>query len=401
MFEATYTNPVYDHLFPDPFVLKWCGTYWAYCTGFDADGRVFSVLHSRDLVQWQKLGGAMLPLAEGHPHYWAPEVSYDNGTFYMYYSVGNEATMHIRVATATHPAGPFVDSGRQLTHEDFAIDAHVFVDDDGTRYLFYATDFLTHTRIGTGTVRDVLRDPFTLAGNPQPVTRARYDWQIYDPQRAEKGGVRWHTVEGPFVLKRKGRYFQMFSGGNWQNETYGMSYATTTDISTPDEWAQVADGVAVLPIVRTLPSVVIGPGHNSVVRGPDNQQLYCVYHRWNPTTHERVLAIDRQDWAGARMLVLGPSTAPQPIPNLPTITDDTAHEWDVTQMPCFVAEVNVRADGESDDYGLELYDAHGNRITFRLDPTRRNAIIAVGGNAKYVANAAPRFRFWRVSPAAA
>ncbi len=54
-------------------------------------------------------------------------------------------------------------------------------------------------------------------GNPRPVTRARYDWQIYDPNRKEKGGVRWHTVEGPAVIKRKGLYYEMFSGGNWQN----------------------------------------------------------------------------------------------------------------------------------------------------------------------------------------
>jgi hypothetical protein len=43
-------------------------------------------------------------------------------------------------------------------------------------------------------------DPLTLAGEPRPVTRARFDWQVYDPQRREKGGVRWHTVEGPAVL---------------------------------------------------------------------------------------------------------------------------------------------------------------------------------------------------------
>jgi hypothetical protein len=66
---------------------------------------------------------------------------------------------------------------------------------------------------------------------------------------------------------------------------------------------------------------VIGPGHNSVVRGPDNRQLFCVYHRWAEDSSDRVLAIDRQDWAGERMIVLGPSTDPQPAPLLPTFAD--------------------------------------------------------------------------------
>jgi beta-xylosidase len=102
----------------------------------------------------------MDPLPGDATCYWAPEVVYDNGQFLLYYSVGNEERMRIRVAVADHPAGPFLDSGRTLTTEDFAIDAHVFEDDDGTRYLFYATDFLTHSHIGTGTVVDRMLDPF-------------------------------------------------------------------------------------------------------------------------------------------------------------------------------------------------------------------------------------------------
>ncbi|MCA1555081.1 MAG: glycoside hydrolase family 43 protein, partial [Acidobacteria bacterium] len=314
---ATYLNPVYGRDFPDPFILKHTGEYWAYCTGFWRDGRAFGVLHSTDLVNWRELDGALVPLEGEHPCYWAPEVVYENGRFLMYYSVGNEKLMHIRVAVAEHPAGPFVDSGHYLTNVEFAIDAHVFVDEEKTRWLFYATDFLTHTHIGTGTVRDRMLDSFTLAGDQRPVTRARYDWQVYDPKRKEKGGVRWHTVEGPFVLHRKNLYYQMFSGGNWQNLTYGVSYAVSAQISREDEWEQVADGERVLPILRTVPEQVIGPGHNSVVRGPDNQQLFCVYHRWDGE-RGRVLAIDRLDWVGERLIVLGASCTPQFAPTPPT-----------------------------------------------------------------------------------
>jgi GH43 family beta-xylosidase len=319
--QALYLNPVSAYPFADPFVLKHGGEYWGYSTGFWHDERCFGILHSRDLIHWREIGSAMDPLPGGHTCYWAPEVSYQEGKFLMYYSVGNETRMQIRVAVAEQPAGPFVDSGRVLTTEEFAIDPHVFIDDEGSRYMFYATDFLTHTHVGTGTVMDRMTDAFTLAGAPRPVTRARFDWQVYDPQRAEKGGVRWHTVEGPCVIKRKGRYYQMFSGGNWQNISYGVSYAFTDDIETTEEWQQVSDGLRVLPILRTLPGQVTGPGHNSIVRGPDNQQWFCVYHRWAEDHSARLMCIDRMDWVGQNLTVIGPSVAPQPVPIAPTLAD--------------------------------------------------------------------------------
>ncbi len=265
---STYRNPVYPYSFPDPFVLKYRGEYWAYCTGFDSDAGCFGILRSQDLIHWQRVGCAMQPLAGDFDKYWAPEVTYDNGVFYLYYSVGDEENMGIRVAVAGRPEGPFVATGRQLTSEQFAIDPHVFLDDTGTRYLFYATDFLEHSHIGTGTVVDRMLDPYTLEGRPRPVTRAGYDWQVYDPCRREKGGVRWHTVEGPFVLKHNGLYYQMFSGGNWRNTSYGVSYAITDRIDVDHEWEQVADGEHTLPVLRTVVGRVVGPGHNSVVRGP-------------------------------------------------------------------------------------------------------------------------------------
>lgn len=313
-----YTNPVYPHSFPDPFILKLDGEYWGYCTGIEPDGRAFGIAHSRDLVHWKRVGSAMSPIAGDHTCYWAPEVV-DSGEWrvesgelprlLMYYSVGNEENMQIRVAGSERPEGPFEDLGKPLTKEPFAIDPHVFIDDDGSAYLFYATDFLSHSHIGTGTVVDRMLDPFTLEGKPEPVTRARYEWQVYDPKRASKGGVKWHTVEGPFVIKYNGKYYQMFSGGNWQDLSYGVSYAVSDRIKPGHEWEQHADGERVLPILRTIPGKVIGPGHNSVVLGPDNKTLYCVYHVWH--NGERVMAIDPIEFIGDELVVYGPSTTQQ------------------------------------------------------------------------------------------
>jgi Glycosyl hydrolases family 43 len=315
--------------------------------------------------------------------------------------VGDGELMHIRVATADHPDGPFIDAGVRLTTEDFAIDPHPFRDENGTWYLFYAIDFLQHTQIGTGTVCDVMLDFYTLKGEPVTITRALYNWQVFDPKRKEKGGVRWHTVEGPFVLRRKGIYYQMFSGGNWKNQTYGVAYALSDTLRANGEWKQIADGERILPILRTIPDEVIGPGHNSVVRGPDNLESYCIYHRWSSNLADRVLAIDRLDWAGERLLVIGPSTTPQPAPNPATVADffderredglgndwlPVSGKWSVhdnmalqeavhgvgevrckTESSQFFAEVSLRLEKELDGaFGIKLLRGDNTLLILRL-----------------------------------
>ena len=55
----SYTNPVYGRSFPDPFVIKFKGQYYAYATGDAEDGRIFPMLRSDDLVNWEELPGAM------------------------------------------------------------------------------------------------------------------------------------------------------------------------------------------------------------------------------------------------------------------------------------------------------------------------------------------------------
>jgi GH43 family beta-xylosidase len=383
-FDRTYRNPVTGIPSADPFVLKHAGEYWAYVTGEWQDGRCFGILHSKDLVNWEARAGALAPLqppaGEQYTCYWAPEVSYDNGIFYLYYSVGDEEHMHIRAATSTEPDGPFIDSGHRLTSEQFAIDAHVFTDADGDRYLFYAADFLDHTHIGTGIVADRMLDAFHLAGSPQPVARARFDWQVYDPNRAEKGGVRWHTVEGPFVLKRKGRYYLMFSGGNWQNDSYGLAYAVSDRMDFSKEWEQPCDGDCTRPILKSNQAQgVIGPGHNSVVRGPDNRQLYCVYHRWNQEVGARVMAIDRLEWVGERLAVLGPSTGDEVIAQPPLPASGSFKRKQVLALPqsarALAAELTLRAAEPSAVLGLHLRTGKTDILALRIHPAEMKITV--------------------------
>ncbi len=152
----TYTNPVYNGYFADPFVWEHQGIYYAIGTGAaEAEGqvdevgerRIFPLLHSEDFVNWHFAGNALLrPDPALGDNFWAPEVAYCDGRFYLYYSVGHEDKNHqLRVAISDHPLGPYQDIGESLIDPQscsFAIDPHPFRDDDGQWYLIYARDFL-------------------------------------------------------------------------------------------------------------------------------------------------------------------------------------------------------------------------------------------------------------------
>ncbi len=282
MSAATFTNPVYPGYFADPFVLRVGGAYFAYGTDPEDDGPgAFEVLRSVDLVQWSSLGYALPRVShDGGREYWAPEVLAVGGRFYLYYSSGIEDRGHrIHVAVADRPQGPFSDAGVVLTPlERFAIDPHPFRDGDGTTYLYYARDLLEGERVGTSIAVDRMLDPLTLAGEPRPAVSPSADWQLFRRGREMYGGrYDWYTLEGPTVRFRLGRYWLLYSGGAWTEASYGVSYAVADGPLGPFHEPPRARPA----LLATIPGRVIGPGHNSIVEGPDGAD-WLVYHAWDP-----------------------------------------------------------------------------------------------------------------------
>lgn len=314
----SYVNPVYPHTMADPFVLKHDGLYYAYGTApVAADGRAFPVLRSADLVHWEPLGHALVP--PGGSDFWAPEVAARDGVFYMYYSAhGIDGSDHqLRVASSEHPAGPFLDTGAVLVPDQpFSIDAHPFRDTDGQWYLYYCVDFLEledDHRVGTGIVVDRLVDMCTLAGEPRVVVRPHEDWHLFLKGRAMYGAVYdWHTVEGPAVQCRDGRYYCFYSGGAWERANYGVSYVVADHPLGP--FRRPEQGGRAL-LMSTRPGRLIGPGHNSFTPSPDGSETWIVYHAWQPDMAGRRMCIDRLDWQGERPTSAGPTWTEQPVPS--------------------------------------------------------------------------------------
>ena len=316
-------GPVHDGYFADPFAWRHGDAWFAVGTGpaeRAPDGMVFPLLRSDDFASWRPQGRALVaPDPAVGDTFWAPEVAWADGTFYLYYSAGfADARHHLRVATSREPGGPYRDVGALTDPRicPFAIDPHPFRDDDGTWYLFHARDFLDGARPGTSLVVQRLDGMTRLAGEPTVVLRARYDWQRFLADRPMYGGrYDWHTLEGPTVRRHDGRYWCFYSGGRWETDGYGLDYAVAGAVLGPYSDAGADGGPRVL---RTVPGALLGPGHASIVVGPDGAE-HLAYHAWDAGMVARRMYVDRLAWGpdGPRCLrpaAPGRHAAPPPSP---------------------------------------------------------------------------------------
>lgn len=320
---VAYTNPVFTGSMPDPSVIRHGAYYYAFgTTGADrlGDGRIFRVLRSADLVNWQELGGALeAPSENRRVQYWAPEAVESQGKFYLYYAMGGiePEKFELRVGISDRPEGPYKDNGVALVDGErnrFTIDAFPFRDDDGQWYLFYARNFTNATaglHPGTAIVVDRLIGMTRLAGESRVVVRAKYDWTLYEANRrmdVYNATFNWHTIEGPCVVKHGGKYYCFYSGANYQTVRYGVDYVVADRVTGPyggqGDHARVLSGV---------PGKVRGPGHHSIVKGTDRERDWIVYHAWDAGMKERQLCIDPLVWTKDGPRCDGPSAEPREV----------------------------------------------------------------------------------------
>jgi hypothetical protein len=300
MAASEYCNPVHPGYFADPFVWRIDDGWFAVGTGrHEAEGR-----------------------------------------WWLYYSVGHGDRRHqLRVAVSDRPLGPWLDVAALTDPErvPFAIDPHPFRDVDGRWYLFHARDFLDtsmnatdvntgeaqtrEVRAGTALVVSPLQGMTRLGEPLQVVARARCDWQRFAADRRHYDRVfDWHTLEGPCVLRHDECYWCLYSGGCWQDASYGVDFAVADSPLGPWSDAGAEHGPRVL---RSVPGQVTGPGHCSVVTGPDDDRWLC-YHAWDAARTARRLCIDRLRFTADGPVAVGPTWTPQPAPAARTATNSAA-----------------------------------------------------------------------------
>lgn len=313
---ATYTNPVGGGIrMGDPFVLQHEGQYYLYGTTA-RDG--FKCWRSSDMVHWEALGYAYQRGSGswGTGSFWAPEVKRYRDRFYMVYSCcgkDKNAGFRLCIAVSDSPAGPFVDLRAPWLDNGWScIDADLFVDDDGTPYLFFdKVGVITKPSFSLyGMVYAVRLSPDLMATETEPVLCAQSDqpWEEIDPKHPSR------CNEGAFVFKHNQTYYMTYSSGHYASPKYGIGWATARTPLGP--WTKSPDNPL---LVSDMTAGVSGPGHSCVTMSPAGKEMFMVYHAHADVAKpggDRTVNIDRLtiDEQG-RLHLRGPTRAPQPMPS--------------------------------------------------------------------------------------
>lgn len=255
----------------DPFILLHDGTYYAYGT---SAGNGISVLTSNDLSAWDT---PQNPLALDKKDvwadrwFWAPEVYYVNGKFYMYYS----ADEHICVATSDNPLGPFRQEIRQpMLADEKCIDNSLFIDDDGKPYLFF-------DRFNDGLNIWVAE----LENNFLEIKKETMTKCIHVSQAWEE--VRPRVNEGSFVIRRNGVYYMTYSANSYESPYYGIGVATATNVKGP--WTKYENN----PIYQNVGELT-GIGHSAMFTDKEgNLRIVFHSHSSKAKIHPRTMHISR------------------------------------------------------------------------------------------------------------
>ncbi len=123
---------------PDPSVVKIGDTYWASATTSNWLP-AYPLLKSKDLVNWKMEGSIFNKLPEWADYYfWAPEVTYDKGRIYVYYTAHKKnGNLCVAVASADKPEGPYRDHGPLICQEVGSIDAFPMRDENGKLHIIW------------------------------------------------------------------------------------------------------------------------------------------------------------------------------------------------------------------------------------------------------------------------
>lgn len=140
-YEEMYHNPIRRGMFPDPSIVRVGEDYYMVNSSFIFFPCI-PISHSKDLIHWEIIGHAVtepewasLDELEGGRGYWAPDISYDNGKFYVTatYRLNDTGTVYRKqiVVSSDRPEGPY--SKPAVIDED-GIDPSIF-HENGRHYM--------------------------------------------------------------------------------------------------------------------------------------------------------------------------------------------------------------------------------------------------------------------------
>ena len=291
----------------DPVMIKQDSVYYVFCTGQGIT--MWSSVNRKDwrrelpvFSQPPQWAVAAVPGFKGH--IWAPDISYYNGKYYLYYAISvfgkNTSCIGLAVNKTLHTTSPdykWEDLGlviQSVPGRDMwnAIDPNLALDDKGDPWLAFGSFWNGIKLVKLNDDRRSLAQPeqwYTIASRPR-------DPAISDTLAGDA------AIEAPFIFKKGATYYLFVSFDyccRGERSTYKMVVGRSTRIEGPylDK-----EGT---PMTRGGGSVVLegdknwnGVGHNAVVSYDGSD--YLVFHGYDARDKGKSkLRIEKLVWTGS------------------------------------------------------------------------------------------------------
>ncbi len=239
--------------YADPAIITLHDRWWLYPTTDGIPGwgaRSFRAFSSPDLVNWTD-HGEVLRLGEDvrwtTERAWAPAVAERAGKYYFYFT----ADHNIGVAIGDRPEGPFRDIGAPLISagdfEGSMIDPSVFIDEDGSAYLYW----------GNGRAYGVQLNDDMVSFDRSAV----HSWQPEDFR------------EAAWVHRRGANYYLSWSENDTRSEDYRVRYATGGSPLGP--WNHRG-----IVLEKDAERGILATGHHSIAKVPGSDDWIIAFHRF-------------------------------------------------------------------------------------------------------------------------
>jgi arabinan endo-1,5-alpha-L-arabinosidase len=267
------------------------GTYIVASTG---DNLVLKT--STDRIAWRAAGvvwpsGApwTFPYTANSPTLWAPDISFHNGQYYLYYAASTFGSQHSAIFLATSPtgaSGSWTDRGLVLESSSAvnynAIDPNLIVDAQQQWWLTFGSFW-------TG-IKMVRLDPTTgKRSTSDTAVRALAQRPTSDD-----------AIEAPFLFRHGSQYYLFVSFDlccRGAQSTYRVMVGRSTSITGPyvdrNGVAMTAGGGTE---IMASHGAIHGPGHEAVVTDVDGDLL--IYHYY-ADSGASFLGINRLSWDSA------------------------------------------------------------------------------------------------------
>jgi arabinan endo-1,5-alpha-L-arabinosidase len=267
---AQYVNPLKGDLgVHDPAMIREGAAYFIFATG-----RLIAAKTSTDHITWRNAGSGLVSPgwiktyvpANNGTDFWAPDISFRNNKYWLYYSVSTFGSNVSAIGLATSPslANPvWTDQGmviRSVAGDNYnCIDPNFFQDTDGKTYLLFGS-FWSGIKMA---------EVDSITGKPAAGTSAIASLASHA-----------NGIEAPFLFKW-GSYYYLFVSWdrccNGCSSTYKIAAGRATSVKGPylsrSGTAMSAGGGDVLD---TGDAIRKGPGHNGIF--VEHDTVFCVNH---------------------------------------------------------------------------------------------------------------------------